>query len=1178
MPFERPEFSLDEQEVVPGTPTLNKWEIGGAAQQDLLAKVGVPSRSALNQAPWFSELPDGQKVDAALRIFDTLYINNPDLVDLARNDPSSFQKLRQEYSGSTFRMGDPLVTAAVRGALTGVGLSGVANRIMPPESPVLTTPETIAGVAGEVAGMAGPFGALKKAQMALGATGAVAGLARTAATGAIYGYTTEKAKQQELVKDLAITSLQVDKREFFETPAAQKLASDLSTAPSREAAIKAAEFALFELGAKAAIGTAKGVFRAGKSLFEKHPPMSRDIIAGKVPSSLTTAEEGLAKVGPSLNPVDELAQETLLTESLRPVVTRGGNGPRIFLKDGREIVMDDMKNGFYRVIPRKGKYANIDAQKAAEVSRLRKQKFGIKDIGEIRGSLDEINEAISTMFGETGAAPFKLSELPDKYARAAGVEVQRIGGRYTVIHNSGKIVDFGFDKGAFQKYLDALPNGWQVRLEDPALAQISSADKAANVFGLRKDISDEIGKHLKQMADAHAGRPTGAVTPPRFQFEGPETLPERMAASAPWASPARIGLGRLVAPVEKTFLRTEKWSGLPVHSRLFRTVTEAKTASRRFHGEWQEKSKILRGFKEGSPQDQGYSHALSTVPGSADETRLIAEFKLNPTTLASLRDTTEELFQNLGIGSAADYFQKYIPHIQKARSLDKAFPDDTLMPPQVSYFAESLRRGRVNPWSDKPSARRLLMEHVEQGGSRKYLYPVVREEAKYWDKVLGDKEVSPALKVLVKNYLDDVVGNTTLQDLSVLEAIGVAGEKVRRSWRALRGVDPGDFDVTREEMLRNGRRFYGNMFTATYDGALGYRPASIARQHIQLMQTTTPRYGLKYVWGKGGGIARWNTKEGKALVEEAGSLLEETPYFYGEEGVLMRSGKGMRHADNVQRGVASLSADSAFVDNISVYLEQNDWSKFAHKSRINRLHPIIQGQLKEIIDSGDLHAARLRNMWEGSSKTQWLYDRSNRPHLFRGVGGRIFGQYGVWPSYYANYVLELFTPFLPGGGTSLERLAAGRELAMWAGTNAALAGAFQTVLGADATSWLFFHPIGFVGGPIFQTFNDTAQALTGIGLKKTAAGRSIFRSAIPELDAYIPKMRVPTAAPFVGGHEISLFPQVVGQFVPGLQAGRDLLGVLQAEDGWDAVRELLGYPEAEDIRRRRPSRPSRERR
>jgi hypothetical protein len=131
--------------------------------------------------------------------------------------------------------------------------------------------------------------------------------------------------------------------------------------------------------------------------------------------------------------------------------------------------------------------------------------------------------------------------------------------------------------------------------------------------------------------------------------------------------------------------------------------------------------------------------------------------------------------------------------------------------------------------------------------------------------------------------------------------------------------------------------------------------------------------------------------------------------------------------------------------------------------------PVQDMVLQHLIGENGLKQAGLvygQNLMEG---THWLYDVGNSPEIFRTKLGRLFGQFGVWPTNYIQYVRKGVT-----NGNAQSRTA---FITRWIAANAAVTAVGQELLGVNITPWTWMSPLMYTGGPALDMFFAIRQKL-----------------------------------------------------------------------------------------------------
>jgi hypothetical protein len=191
---------------------------------------------------------------------------------------------------------------------------------------------------------------------------------------------------------------------------------------------------------------------------------------------------------------------------------------------------------------------------------------------------------------------------------------------------------------------------------------------------------------------------------------------------------------------------------------------------------------------------------------------------------------------------------------------------------------------------------------------------------------------------------------------------------------------------------------------------------------------------------------------------------------------------------------------------------------------------------------------------EAVDLTQWPYRRGTQPTLLRYGAGRIFGQYGVWPANYADFLYRI------GKKWSERPKIAARTTATWVAVNFALTHAMESA-GADTSKWFWQSPAGFAGSPHW----DFVHALM-TAPENTEEGHAARKTILEYPLDFVPAMAEMKAVLKV------IQDGKVNQWPPDNPSLLRLLGfrpideLKQDQDWSDMVKTQLGY---EATRRRR---------
>jgi hypothetical protein len=106
---------------------------------------------------------------------------------------------------------------------------------------------------------------------------------------------------------------------------------------------------------------------------------------------------------------------------------------------------------------------------------------------------------------------------------------------------------------------------------------------------------------------------------------------------------------------------------------------------------------------------------------------------------------------------------------------------------------------------------------------------------------------------------------------------------------------------------------------------------------------------------------------------------------------------------------------------------------------------------------------------ETVDSTLWAYRRGMQPMALRTGLGRIFGQYGMWPLNYFEFLRKGFAKRSEYPSKTMQMMG------WWLTTNYA---ASQTLggLGGDVSKWFFISPAGYGGSPHLKLAQDIMKA------------------------------------------------------------------------------------------------------
>jgi hypothetical protein len=271
-----------------------------------------------------------------------------------------------------------------------------------------------------------------------------------------------------------------------------------------------------------------------------------------------------------------------------------------------------------------------------------------------------------------------------------------------------------------------------------------------------------------------------------------------------------------------------------------------------------------------------------------------------------------------------------------------------------------------------------------------------------------------------------------------------------------------------------------------YTAGLGARPAVFLRDTFQSMYALSVMGPSAFAEG----MAKALTSAGRDEAEAAGALIHgrNVGEAFGDiSGDLPQSG---RISDYAVKVADKLLAPSRYGHNIGRQI-----AYLGEKSRAMR--EIARYRAGAITDPGEL--ANRTGLWfqdeaprsrllamaadptvpiEEAAKqfglamndgTQFALRSGTQGAVLRTGMGRIFGQYGTWPSNYIEFVRKMSSRAMDNPKKGVP------AMGMWMAMNY---GAFQAAhaMGIDAAKWLWFSPAGYAGSPNLELVQNIMAA------------------------------------------------------------------------------------------------------
>jgi hypothetical protein len=479
-------------------------------------------------------------------------------------------------------------------------------------------------------------------------------------------------------------------------------------------------------------------------------------------------------------------------------------------------------------------------------------------------------------------------------------------------------------------------------------------------------------------------------------------------------------------------------------------------------------------------------------------------------------DTVETVTKHLGAQGR---------HVRAASNLRKWFAKLGVDPDEVGDIARNARRtggdqsrllegmalpatleplrtaildGRVRFHENDPTAlasdilrsfsNNMFIEPAWQAGARetfKAMEQIVRKSPSSHDAKFG-QDILDHIRAAIE-------GRPDKEAARVADFLGGFQDRLQK-FGLLRGRDR----LSARDAERLGREL-----TQLYSGsAMSLRPALAIRN---LMQSFLPGAKTGFGWNlKAQSYVHSNWDKAVQQARDSGALGSDLQglYLFDDfsaisEGLVRRAQKaGMkfyRWADKRNRVVSYHNGRMA-VEHYGNRLAQKKIStdEFLLRTGLAGSSDVAQRSVLQKLRTQGVEAAASEYGRLLSDETQFLYSRLGVPLHYQSTVGRLFGQFGIWPAAYSEYVVRNMGLGTQGGVESVRgayrKRFASRMVGLWGLTQ--LGG---EALDLDLTQWNFSNPLSFEGGPIPQLVQNTVDSVTGSEFERDLARRNLLR-------------------------------------------------------------------------------------
>lgn len=587
------------------------------------------------------------------------------------------------------------------------------------------------------------------------------------------------------------------------------------------------------------------------------------------------------------------------------------------------------------------------------------------------------------------------------------------------------------------------------------------------------------------------GGPTGdniaMDTPPNTRWKGLSSITGWFRPMGPWVASIDTDINNALSKFNRR---------LPIYDR-WKDVDEAyRSGDQWLQNNYDEAAKLLEGL--GKKQND-YFNVLVTDPKHWPEMAKqlnLGEKDIQRITqidnwLGKLRDDTGILVKN--------YLRDEFPRLRGfGYNTERVYGSLKKEPAQMSTFERLITEGKIDPRSTHIGS--FMDTMLREGFSKKFtdkplkeLEKLVGQKAKDGSYVLGN------LRHPLENYtkymrgIPDATGQ--IMNQTVADFTKYLGEKAKVMNKNLPSYAQLPTEFAYPKALIN------KLLVWSYAAGLGLRASIPIRDAMQVFSTAMPVLGPKRFMV---GLMKGLSKEGWEFSDASGALLKKRNIgdLYGDLFNELPAGASTdrvtklanrllapsRWGHNVTRNIAFNGEYASALEGVQGYRAGRvtiDELVKDHTSLWFNDKPVVERIIGQLHDTGFSDEEIAKNIaLETIDLTLWPYRRGTQPSILRTGMGRVFGQFGMWPMNYGDFLRRGAQKF-----TEYPDKALGMT-ALWAASNYAAVSSMNAI-GADAGKWFWFSPAAIDMSPHLKFVEDL-----GAMWKDSQDGREARRRVI----------------------------------------------------------------------------------
>jgi hypothetical protein len=457
--------------------------------------------------------------------------------------------------------------------------------------------------------------------------------------------------------------------------------------------------------------------------------------------------------------------------------------------------------------------------------------------------------------------------------------------------------------------------------------------------------------------------------------------------------------------------------------------------------------------------------------------------------------TNPGLFGKFGINTNQFLFE-YLPRLrakmmEKGSKVLEGLGDDGLrfllgesfggaehIPHSMSFFAEKERLSDMVEFARENNLAKLLLRYNEKGTKKFFLNSLWQELDDYKLHAPGGG-IDTVAADSMQRYQEMVMGKYTDHAERAVKKFGrdfaVRWNAAQNKVRGKLGMEPIVLSPTAGEHLMD------MLFTTNTLTTQSYRVWLTLRNMTQMYTTSGALLGNQWIekatmeLSKGTALEDYiEVLRKRGTITEAPPLLNEITKgeskIGGAVGSVTEVGmRPMKRSDDITRAISYRAAEMKW-DHFFSRLQKIKGSDLEGTIGINFLHDEIGGMVKQEIAKGtpeSLSFAKHLFADDMTRLTMFDYAKQNMAQIGHGWLGKLFGQYQVYPIYYASFLKHVATH-----GTLPQKVAILGRVAL----NATATAGALSLMGIDGKNMLPWVPAQMTGGPLFNLALQVMQA------------------------------------------------------------------------------------------------------